>query len=101
MTQNGAEIGSWRASNAQGSASCCLGSRLRLMTGNTEALEIRVIITATLGDVDDVVDLKLLGDQPTAAAGVLITKQDALSDAAPWPTSSTRTPLRLLYLLDG
>ncbi|WP_256218680.1 hypothetical protein [Pseudomonas sp. NBRC 111130] len=63
-------------------------------------MEIRLIITATLSDVDNVVDLKLLGDQATAAAGVLITKQDAFPDAAPWPAASTRTPLRLLDLLD-
>ncbi len=94
------EMGSWRASNGLGSTPCRLGRRLRLMAGDAQALEIRVVIAAALSNIDDVVHLNLLRDYAAATTGVLIAKQDALPNAPPRPTASARTPLSLLNLLN-
>ena len=74
-------------------STCCgLGRCLGLVAWDAERLKVGVIILAALSDVDDVVNLKVITDVTALLAGVLVTKQDAVTGAAPGPTTSTSTP---------
>ncbi|ROM60907.1 hypothetical protein BK651_00315 [Pseudomonas rhodesiae] len=58
------------------------------MTWDAYCLEVAVIIGAALGDIDDVVNLKVFGRESAYPAGVVITDQDRLTFAAPGATTT-------------
>ena len=58
------------------------------MTGDTKRLKVGVLICAALGNVEDVVNLKVFTHMAATLAGVAISDQDAVPDAAPRPTAS-------------
>lgn len=61
--------------------------RLRLVARNAQCLQVGIIISPALGDVDDVVNFEIQRDELADLAGVLVADQDQFALSPPWATA--------------
>ena len=77
----------WHATDVHANRSASMRSRfdcrLAFVTGDADRLEVAVIVSAALGDVYDVINLKVFGGQAANAARVVIADQDRFAFTAP------------------